>query len=433
MEEWKEYEPNIWNFGEHDLSKPFLNYVWYRNLGLRETYALQKGDKQSLLQLREAIASFCKRYGLTNNMPCKNHLEDWKEIPNCVKNKIVVYISSQRYIDYLLPFMKEMRQGFVVLTPSATIARSIMPSMATIVDFTLTNKHLYNNAVIEHAAPRLFAYANSVAWYMRKLHPKALVCIDGCQTEYELAAIFCHNMGIPSVCIQHGWPSYLHTGFQNMPYTHFLTWGEGFQRLWKSCNPHTKFINTGYMYDVKTQGTHHAITFFLQTPMFLCSKEHLERIYQLIVSTAKRYLDREILVREHPEYKANDSIRLIWSHLPNIRMATEEPLSEVYAHTKVVVSHFSSTLMEGIVHGCTPLVFDPTYQSRYNPDIEAEGLGCIADNEGIFFLQLNKLLTTSFSLTPHHCMEYWFENIGQDAARKMVDEIEYIANNSRES
>ena len=75
-------------------------------------------------------------------------------------------------------------------------------------------------------------------------------------------------------------------------------------------------------------------------------------MYSLVVTVAERYCDRTVLVREHPEYKADTMQKEQWAALPNIRNVSDVPLAEVFAQTRVTVSCFSSSIMESVAHGC---------------------------------------------------------------------------------
>ena len=142
----------------------------------------------------------------------------------------------------------------------------------------------------------------------------------------------------------------------------------------------------------------------------------------LIVSTAKSYPNILILIREHPEYRGKTKKLLDIIHCQNIHIVNNDKLTDVYAQTKVVVSHFSSTLMEGIMYGCTPLIFNPTPNSSYYPDIEKEKLGFISKNEEEFFYKLPYCLCRR----PIIRYKQWFKAYGKETINYIIEVINNI-------
>lgn len=414
------------NLGSCDLSRPILNYLWYKTLKLRDTYILNKSD----YRIFSDLYSWANRVSLQtkNSKDCYHEIskphKEWEEKLRSEKHKILFYASSTRILEYSLPLLCSLKNDLVILATEITEnAEQILPK-ATFIKFTLTTKTLYCNNILEQNLPILYNFANTIGWFIEILEPQLLLCLDGCQTEYQLAATFCTNKGIPSICIQHGWPSFLHTGFRQMPYTYFFTWGYNFNALWEVYNPQIKFIETGYMYTPIENGKHNAITFFLQAPIFLSCPKYLDDMYSIISETALRYPQIKIMVREHPEYKVNQSLRDKWCQYPNISLVSNCSINEVYANTKIAVSHYSSTIIECLIHGCTPLVFDKTTNSRYSPDIEKNGLGLISTNEDSFFYKIDSIINGNFK--PKNDLQDWFKNIGGNTLYDIREKINDI-------
>ena len=138
----------------------------------------------------------------------------------------------------------------------------------------------------------------------------------------------------------------MHAGFVDMPYKRMVTWGDEFNRLWHKYNPRTECLTGGYPYPIAADGSHHSVTFFLQKPYFVSSHRMVGQMYDLIVATALRYPDMTIQYRLHPESQIDYHIRHRLDSLPNVVDVTDLPLHEVYAATRVAVSHYSSTIME---------------------------------------------------------------------------------------
>lgn len=238
------------------------------------------------------------------------------------------------------------------------------------------------------------------------IKPACVVCVDGCQTGAKILAEISRYYGSKSVCLQQGWPSFLHSGFRRMPYDKFLTWGNGFSQLYSLKNPGCKFISVGYPYYVVENGEHKAILFCIQAPVYFATIHSLSLFINTIHTTASLYGDLEILVREHPDYRLPDSIKNWLTAMSNIRFVSEDPIERVYAESKIVVAHFSSVLMESMIHGCTPISLDYSGEQEYSPNLMEEGLGYICKNEKDFFLAVESVFNNSYNHSLD--IEKWF-------------------------
>lgn len=239
----------------------------------------------------------------------------------------------------------------------------------------------------------------------REFRPKTVFCVDGCQTGAKILAEIARHYGAEAICLQQGWPSFLHSGFRRMPYSKFLTWGKGFSKLYAAENPDCPFIEVGYPYRIIEQGTHNAILFCLQAPVFLATNSSFAEFLKTVDQTARRYPHRSILVREHPDYKLPEEIREWLAENVNVEFCSGMPIEMCYSRAKVVVAHFSSTLMECLVHGCIPISLDFAMQGRYSPDLETTGLGFICTNRAVFFDRLEEILNQGFSCSE---LSEWF-------------------------
>lgn len=158
-----------------------------------------------------------------------------------------------------------------------------------------------------------------------------------------------------------------------------LTWGDGFNPIWRLYNPTVDCISTGYMYNPTNElSSRSKITFFLQGPYVISCTDHLNSYITAIKYVATKFPLQSICVREHPEFHLSDYVHHELSTYSNIEFVTNHNLMSVYGDTKFAIAHFSSTIMESIVHGCIPIVFDPTYNSLYKPDLSVVGLGYMA-------------------------------------------------------
>lgn len=401
--------------GSTDISSTLIRYLWYKSLNARPEAFTEETVMQSIARVEASLSPLTGfRATPTGEKDGENPI--WRDRLKGQEGKVLLFATSPRILDYFRPLVKRMDREFVLLTMIPLPDDFEMPENGTAVNFVFTKARLHRNAEMEQSLPWFFNFANSIGWFIEILSPSLLVCMDGCQSEYRLAAAFCKEKGIPSVCLQFGWPSCLHTGFRDLPYTHFLTWGEGFNSLWAKRNRSTAFHAAGYMCNADRCGKHDAITFFLQAPVFLNTEEYLQRMCALAAATAKSYPGVTVMVREHPEHKGKTDLSSLFAPFGNVVIASDDRIEEVYAGTKAVVSHFSSVLMECLAYGCTPIVFDPTPGSRYSPDVETLGLGFVSKSEEEFFQKLPCCL----ELPPPHGLRQWFEAVGEDAAANIA-------------
>lgn len=408
--------------GHVDVSSILLRYLWNKSLYQRPAVLNEDTCRQAIKKVEIALSSLVTFTAAPIEEQCDEN-KTWYECLKGEENKVLLFATSPRILDYLSPLIKAMKNDFVLLTTGSVPDGYEIPPNGTVVRFRMPKAKLFRNAELEQALPWFYNFANAIGWFIEILRPRLVVCMDGCQSEYRLAAAFCNEKHIPSVCLQLGWPSYIHTAFRDLPYTYFFTWGDKFGPLWEKYNKHTRFVATGYMEEAIRNGCHEAIAFFLQAPVYLNTEVYLARMCDLVRATATCYPDTPILVREHPEYRGRTECLSRFIQCGNVDIVNDDKLADVYARTKVVVSHFSSVLMEGLMYGCTPLVFNPTPGSSYYPDIESEGIGYIAKNENEFFSKLPVCLRqASLGELPQ-----WFRATGKEAVAHVVEAIGNIS------
>lgn len=83
----------------------------------------------------------------------------------------------------------------------------------------------------------LSSYYNTFQLLLEVLKPEAVIVLEGCHHQEQILSDVARKNGIPSIAIQQGWPSFIHSMFRNMPYSHYLTWGAGFDRNGQSGTP----------------------------------------------------------------------------------------------------------------------------------------------------------------------------------------------------
>lgn len=405
------------------LEQPVGTYLFLQAFLLRKVYNEWRKNGTDRDECRDRLAGKVLPHHPDLMSVHERHLRDfrtepWSEILASWKGSLLVYVYNNRQLNYLLPLVNRLNRPVLLLCEPCVDEEAEANDNVTAIEIPFTNNRL----------PELQRYYASFHAVLEALQPEGVLVLEGCHYQEQILAIVAQKLGIPDIGLQQGWPSFMHTMFRRLPYSYYLTWGKGLTRYWQKYNPDTRFIPTGYLYDIlRKNGT--AVTFFLQSPRFLSDEHYFEQLVSLIEETAERYPDKTIGVREHPEYRLEaTTIQKLQRH-DNVRFMSDLPLAEAFAQTQIVVSHFSSALMEGMAHDCIPLVFDPTLHSRYTPDVETLGLGCVASDKLSFFEKLAYIEHHIAAFTEKIVTEksYWFQELSESAIKRTVDAIHRIA------
>lgn len=414
--------------GRHDVGVPLINLLFWQFTWHREEYdRLRKEGKscgEALGSVKEILADKQVEEWERQEEEYKIYDHEWYEALAPYGGQLVIYIYNARQLVYLTPLIERLEEPVLLLSEYEIPDETELPDFVTAITLEFTKTAPLVNPFLKEWFPLIFQYANTFDILMRILQPKGLIFLEGCHYQQLLLATIGRDYGVPTLCIQQGWPSLMHTAFRRMPYRYYLMWGEGFRTLWEKHNPLPDFVPTGYMYQVepRNETKKECVTFFLQGPFFLSDKRYLQEMIRLIGTVAAEFPARRFLVREHPEFRIGEEVRMEWEQIPNIEMVTDGKLAEVFARTRVGVAHYSSSLMEGVAHGAVPLVYDPTEGSRYSPDVEAEGLGMIAKTKEELTGGLSRILGNyeDFKQRIEKEQPLWFQVTGEETLRNMV-------------
>lgn len=436
--------------GMHNIRIPWVTHLFYQLTHEREHYNRCRLEGMTVDRAMKRVDGFLSLFGDAPAAPAGKTLtglrqHPWYETLRDYRGQLLVYLFNARQLHYLTPLIKRLDRPVLLVCESELPDNTGLPDHVTALPLEFFNCRAFANPYIEHYFPTLYHYANTFDFLLRILQPAGIICLEGCHTQEQLLAVMAKDNRIPAVCIQQGWPSLMRTGFRRMPFRYFFTWGERFCRLWKKYNPEPEFLPMGYMYPAVCGEApeKNGVTFFLQSPCFLSDPHYFNDLSDLIGASAARYPGITFMVREHPEYKIGKERIREWEGYPNVVLVSDWELAEVYGRTLIGVSHFSSALMEGVVHGCIPLVYDPTTGSRYYPDVEREKIGKITKTKAEFMHCLNEML-------PHNgddsgkekrlCLQTiyaqqpdWFAATGNETLERMAGFIHRYLNGKNES
>jgi hypothetical protein len=240
--------------------------------------------------------------------------------------------------------------------------------------------------------PNMLVELDDMLETIESLGPRCVVVAEGGGPVDAIAGAAAQILGVPSVCLQHGWSPLIHTGFRDMPYASAALWGEGFRDLLAPFNPGlgfhvtgTPLLEGGAEAPQRLQadlGGRRGVGFFLQPTSPWNEPEHLEELYELAIETARSSAGAISLVREHPGDPLGEETLERFSAEPNLLLvsAADYSLREVLDACAVAVSIYSSTLLEAAALGIPVVVFNPTSMPRMSPDLEALGAGLEVDS-----------------------------------------------------
>ena len=291
--------------------------------------------------------------------------------------------------------------------------------------------------------PYVAATFDQLARALAELAPACVVVAEGNSPYDELANRAAQRLGIPCVCVQHGWSPIVHTGFRNMSFARMSVWGEGFAELLMPWNPDQPFEVVGSPLFASAppngslrQGRDWTVAFFQQAISPMISREGLGRLRELIERTAARLPEATILVREHPSMAGGENP---WRPQPRSNIVFVPPgshgLRDVLEAADVAASIYSTTLLEAAAIGKPVVALNITSMPRYNPDLEALGVGVEASDVDAALSTIERMLRddtyrASFAEPLAHFRERFFEDGSASAPKRIADLIEDAADSA---
>ncbi len=268
---------------------------------------------------------------------------------------------------------------------------------------------------------------------IRLSKPKCAVVVEGNAPHDEIVNQICKKLGIESVCIQQGWSPIVHSGFRNMSYSKMLVWGEGFAELFKPYNPDQKFIITG-SHNIRVDNPlpqmnkkEINLVFFIQWQGRLLSEDMNMMFVDLINWISKELPNIYIIV-------AGKGVLEIASYIQTgekveiINDPIKIPLQKIFDRADVIVSAFSSVILESVAIGKLPIIFNMTPIPNYSPDISKEGaaieIKTLDDAKKVIQdLSLGKIKPADFYEPMKKCKNKFFAFNTEQAVQNIIKEI----------
>ena len=252
--------------------------------------------------------------------------------------RVVIYAVDEKFVRFLKPMTDALSVPFAyLLLKNARLKKGLFEKKVPYIDYGGMYVHSIPQARSRELNDfvRLVEYFDHVYECLKASKPGCVVVIEGNAPANELINQAGKMLSIPVVCIQQGWATFIHTGFRNMSYTKFLIWGAGFAKLLEPLNPDQKFVPVGnYIIEqefsqdlsIRLNGKK-GVTFFLQAPGSVTTKESWDLFLALIQWTAGSFSQWPVLLREHPSYALPSDERDLLLKYSNVYLVPSQEFS----------------------------------------------------------------------------------------------------------
>lgn len=300
---------------------------------------------------------------------------------------ILIHVHNFKFVNYLSPVTRELHPdeyGYLI-THDAELAdqldlRGLPVARAPYIRNIFSLRHNIFCSYALSGFTGLMHLADTTIAALSRLQPKCTLVVEGNAPTNVITAEVCRIIGIPCYCVQQGWSPFVHTGFRNMCFKEMFVWGEFFAQSLLPYNPNQPFNVTGshaiQSVDISaSRTTVDTISFFLQAPCALLAVKAYDDFVSLIVDVAKSYSRLRVIVREHPGFPLSSKHFQKLHSFPNVQFSTPsaEPLAEVIQQSDLVVSVFSTVLLEALALNVVPLICSIGALRHYEPAIAAAG------------------------------------------------------------
>ena len=332
---------------------------------------------------------------------------------NSSKQRVAVLINvvNLKFARYLTQITEQLKpSSFAYLTVADTILSEQLKNtgnpIVRVSEKISHGHHIFVSSALSEFSRLLFDTDATLA-ALAALRPKCVVVVEGNAPIDAITAEACRQLEIPCYCIQQGWSPYIHNGFRNLDYTEMLVWGRRFAEMLRPHNPKQRFSVVG-SHIVGGRSPRQApqwiraLGFFLQAPCALLSLSSYNVFIDLIADVAQTQPDVQVIIREHPSYPMPAVQQHIFKNYLNVHFSVPaaEPLSETIAACDMVVSVFSTVLLEALAMGVVPMICSIGALNRYEPDIASTGAAIEVYSVAEALQTIHELIAAPERLTP---------------------------------
>lgn len=350
---------------------------------------------------------------------------------------ILIHVVNAKFANYLAPVTRELgSDSYAYLTTTdGGLAEELSQRGLPVVGLP-TEGSLHQHVFCSYALfdfLQLMHDADATLAALRVLQPRCALVVEGNAPMDVITAEASRLLGIPCYCVQQGWSPYVHSGFRNMIYTEMFVWGERFAELLRPYNAGQVFRVTG-SHALRTvdaspdRVTIDTLSFFLQAPCALLGVQAYEDFIDLIVSVAQAHPRVRVIVREHPGYPLPDGSRQKLQGCSNAHFSIPavEPLADVIAASDLVISVFSTVLLEALAMGVVPLICSIGAMRKYQPDLASAGAAIEVSSVTEAYRAIDEIISDPSRLAEiRKCMsevsaEYFIKN---NAAKNIAERL----------
>jgi hypothetical protein len=299
-----------------------------------------------------------------------------------VKSDLIIGIIHPKFLRYIDPIVESLSPlSSACLILSSVDKKNFIELNFWNIKFSKKRRpfinHLFLNSILKENFYGIIQLADELIYELKRSLIRGAIVVEGNAPEDILYSEVCKKFSIPIFCIQQGWAPIIHNGFRNMSFNDMFVWGDEFKKLLSPLNPMQKFTAVGNHILCETSKANFQkewgslkISFFLQAPSPLISVEVYEAFINLAIWTARNFPHIEVLVREHPNFSIPENFQRTLKKVKNIKVSVPKNshLAEDIKTSDLVVSIFSTVILEAISMGVVPLICNVGGMDSYGVD-----------------------------------------------------------------
>lgn len=211
-------------YGIEDSLANSLRFVFYKQ---RDAYIKSRrsgiGIRDSLQKLAVPFFKndFLEEIRNLHRAPSKQNISDISG----TTSSYIFYCNGRRMLEAISPLMKMIGAESILFWDSDGLVN--LDELSPTIEIVQAPKEVLQPIhSLFDCVERVLNYQNLFEMVLDRMKPKAIIGMDGCQTHLKILSHVANERSIPSICLQHGWPSFFHGAFRNLPYSHFFYMGQ---------------------------------------------------------------------------------------------------------------------------------------------------------------------------------------------------------------
>lgn len=382
--------PDIYKLGEYSAQLPVISFLhltcaaW----GWREIYVRSRKEGKSQRAVKNSFSSWldtCYPYnkpvvGSVSPKPLKTY--DFYREMRTYRRQPMVYLREMDQLEYLIPLTAQFDQPVTVIS-ELNIRRPDFPGHVAYLKTNIFEKECYSNSFLKQNFSPLFNFFNKFDLLLQMINPSCIIVLNGNHYQDHILSLIGKKYAIPTIALQQQWPLPMSTGFCQMTYDYYLTWGEYFNPLWKKFSRIPQYVPVGHAQAAVPVNEKDKITFFVDPPVCIDADTYYRELTALIENCAQDSPEQQFWVKDIDDRRLPDEYLKEILAYPNVSSANCYSLPEIYSKTELAVSYFTQVLVDSMVHDCIPLVFEAGLDFSYYPDLEEEGVGLMAPDMSV--------------------------------------------------